>query len=92
MTLRSGFEFGKVTVSISQAYEIKKQWTFKQGEKRLKYDASSIDISGTAAANFDIGSRTQANISVQQTQRDGSRLSDNEKKFWNIQTRVTHNF
>jgi hypothetical protein len=92
LTIRTGLEIGKFTFSISEAYEIKKQWTFQQGEKNLKYDASSIDISAQVEASFNLGSKTNGNVSLQQTQRDGKRLSENEKKYWNINARVTHNF
>ncbi len=91
-SIRTGFQFGSLSANISQSFEYRKQWSFRAGERTLKYDASSIDISGDVSASFDIGDRTSGNISLKQTQRSGQRLSENEKKFWNVNGKLTYRF
>ncbi|GEM_PF-5894786 len=88
--LTTGYELGSVSVNVIQSYEYKKQWTFEAHERILKYDSSSIDISGDIRASFNIGKKASGSVTLKQTHRSGKRLSENEKKFWNIHADLTY--
>lgn len=92
LSLSTGFKIAIVSIQVSQAYELKKQWSIIDRRRELKYDASSIDISGNLSASFELSEKTSGNVSVQQTQRAGRRLSENERKYWNVTVKVTHVF
>jgi hypothetical protein len=77
---------------VKHAYQIMHNWRYRGGEKQLDSKTVTDEISGRVSFDYDFGSGTSISLSVEQNEKEGSRVSEAFRSYRNIEFKASHIF
>ncbi|MFH1220347.1 MAG: hypothetical protein V1694_07815 [Candidatus Eisenbacteria bacterium] len=86
------YSLWKLRFNVRQAYLLQTNWKFQGGKKLLDYQTASTEISGRAGFKYSFKDRTHVSLSLEHNRKEGSRVSEAFRRYWNIELEASHVF
>jgi hypothetical protein len=77
---------------IKHGFLIDTRYRYEEGVKRLDYQVRNTDISGRVGFNYKINDRSSFAIRVEHNRKEGDRVNEAFRGYWNAEIEASHVF
>jgi hypothetical protein len=81
-----------ISLVVRHTYRIQRNWTYREGQKRLDYETETSEITGRMRFKYEFGDRTDLALTVEQNLKEGSTVNEAFRNYRNIQLEASHVF
>ncbi len=87
------YKVGKyLTFRVRQGFYVDKRWRYQDSVKLLDYDVRNTDISGRLGLNYPISDKSKLNFHIEHNRKEGDRVNEAFKEYWNAEVKASHIF
>jgi hypothetical protein len=92
-TVACSYRIGEqLSFLVRQSYFLQQNWKYQEGKKELDYETRSTEITGRAGFEYALGEGSNLSFSVEQNRKEGERVSEAFRKYWNVELEISHVF
>lgn len=93
LSIAVNYKIGKyLNFRIRQGFFTNTRWTYENGPKELDYVVQNTDISGRVGFNFKISDVSEVAFHVEHNRKEGDRVNEAFRKYWNAEISAKHIF
>jgi hypothetical protein len=93
LSIAVNYRIGKVVnFRIRHGFFTDTRWTYENGPKELDYVVQNTDISGRVGFNYKINNTSEFAFHVEHNRKEGDRVNEAFRNYWNAEIRAKHIF
>ena len=81
-----------LTFRVRHGVYVDTRWRYEEGAKLLDYEVRNTDISGRVGLNYEINSRSKLAFHLEHNRKEGDRVNEAFKEYWNAEITASHIF
>ena len=93
LSIAVNYKIGKhLSFRVRQGFFTDTRWTYENGPKELDYVVQNTDISGRVGFNFKISDVSEVAFHIEHNRKEGDRVNEAFRKYWNAEISAKHIF
>mgnify|MGYP003882030751 CR=1 FL=1 len=81
-----------INLRFRQSYYIQHNWSYEDGKKKLDFITRATDMSGKMAMEYSFSRRTSISLVVERNWQEGTRVTEEFRRYWNVEVVASHVF